>query len=108
MPELKEEHRVWDDFAVISAQIGDGPHVREGSPALNAAKIKVPVLLFHGAMDRNVLIRQSREMADQLAAAGVPHELVTYPDLDHYLDDSAARSDMLRKSDAFLRRAMGM
>jgi acetyl esterase/lipase len=108
LPELKEEHRVWDDFAVISAQIGDGPHVREGSPALNAAKIKVPVLLFHGAMDRNVLIRQSREMADQLAAAGVPHELVTYPDLDHYLDDSAARSDMLRKSDAFLRRAMGM
>jgi dipeptidyl aminopeptidase/acylaminoacyl peptidase len=108
LPELKEEHRVWDDFAIISAQIGDGPHVREGSPALNAAKIKVPVLLFHGAMDRNVLIRQSREMADHLAAAGVPHELVTYPDLDHYLEDSAARSDMLRKSDAFLRRAMGM
>jgi dipeptidyl aminopeptidase/acylaminoacyl peptidase len=108
LQELKEEHRDWQDFPIISKQIGDGPHVREGSPALNAAKIKVPVLLFHGAMDRNVLIRQSREMADHLRAAGVQHELVTWPDLDHYLEDSTARTDLLRKSDAFLRRAMGM
>jgi hypothetical protein len=26
----------------------------------------------------------------------------------HYLEDSAARADMLRKSDAFLRRSTGM
>jgi dipeptidyl aminopeptidase/acylaminoacyl peptidase len=108
LAELKEEHRNWSDFLVVSREIGEGPHVREGSPALNAAKIKVPVLLFHGEMDRNVLIRQSKEMADRLAAAGVPHELVTWPDLDHQLEDSAARAEMLRKSDAFLRRAMGM
>ena len=107
LPELKEQHRQWSDFVIVNREIGDGPHVREGSPALNAAKIKVPVLLFHGEMDRNVLIRQSKEMADRLAAAGVPHELVTWPDLDHALDDSAARAEMLRKSDAFLRKAMG-
>jgi acetyl esterase/lipase len=108
LPELKEQHRQWSDFLVVSREIGEGPHVREGSPALNAAKIKVPVLLFHGEMDRNVPIRQSKEMADRLAAAGVPHELVTWPDLDHQLEDSAVRAEMLRKSDAFLRRAMGM
>jgi dipeptidyl aminopeptidase/acylaminoacyl peptidase len=108
LPELKEEHRQWSDFLVVSREIGEGPHVREGSPALNAAKIKVPVLLFHGEMDRNVLIRQSKEMADRLAAAGVPHELVTWPDLDHQLEDSAVRAEMLRKSDAFLRRVLGM
>ncbi len=108
LPELKEEHRQWSDFLVVSREIGEGPHVRDGSPALNAAKIKVPVLMFHGEMDRNVLIRQSKEMADRLAAAGVPHELVTWPDLDHQLDDSAVRAEMLRKSDAFLRRAMGL
>lgn len=108
LAELKEEHRQWSDFLVVSREIGEGPQVREGSPALNAAKIKVPVLLFHGEMDRNVLIRQSKEMADRLAAAGVPHELVTWPNLDHQLEDSAAREEMLRKSDAFLRRAMGI
>jgi acetyl esterase/lipase len=108
LPELKEEHRYWSDFLVLSRYIGEGPHLREGSPALNAAKIKVPVLLFHGELDRNVLIRQSREMNDRLASAGVPHELVTWPDLDHQLDDSAARAEMLRKSDTFLRHAMGL
>jgi acetyl esterase/lipase len=108
LPELKEQHRHWSDFLVVTREIGEGPHVREGSPALNAAKIKVPVLLFHGEMDRNVLIRQSREMNDHLASAGVPHELVTWPDLDHQLDDSAVRAEMLRKSDAFLRKAMGL
>jgi dipeptidyl aminopeptidase/acylaminoacyl peptidase len=108
LPELKEEHRQWSDFLVVSREIGEGAHVREGSPALNAAKIKVPVLLFHGELDRNVLVRQSKEIAERLAAAGVPHELVTWPDLDHQLEDSAARAEMLRKSDAFLRKAMGM
>jgi dipeptidyl aminopeptidase/acylaminoacyl peptidase len=104
---LKEEHRDWSDFNLVSDMIGDGPHVREGSPARNAEKIKVPVLMFHAAFDRNVGIAQSRLMASRLESAGVKHELVTWDDLDHHLDDSAARTEMLRKSDAFLRQAIG-
>jgi dipeptidyl aminopeptidase/acylaminoacyl peptidase len=108
LPALKESRRNWTDYNIVSEFIGDGPHVREGSPALNAAKIKAPVLMFQGELDRNVPILQSREMADRLASAGVPHELVTWPGLDHYLEDSAVRTEMLRKSDAFLRKSMGM
>jgi dipeptidyl aminopeptidase/acylaminoacyl peptidase len=47
-------------------------------------------------------------MAARLKSAGVRHELVTWEDLDHHLEDSTARTEMLRKSDAFLRQAMGM
>jgi len=47
-------------------------------------------------------------MAAGLTAAGVKNELVTWDDLDHQLDDSTARTQMLRQSDAFLRRAFGM
>jgi dipeptidyl aminopeptidase/acylaminoacyl peptidase len=104
---LKEEHRNWSDFYLISEYVGDGPHVREGSPAQNASKIKVPVLLFHGALDRNVSILQSKQMAARLESAGVRHSLVTWDNLDHHLEDSAARTEMLRKSDEFLRQAMG-
>lgn len=103
---LKEEHRTWSDFNEVSAYIGDGPHVREGSPASNADKIKVPVLLFHGALDRNVLVIQSQEMADRLKSAGVPHEFVTFDQLDHQLEDSAVRAQVLQKSDDFLRQTM--
>jgi dipeptidyl aminopeptidase/acylaminoacyl peptidase len=105
---LKEESRYWSDFRITADFIGVGPHVIEGSPAQNASRIKVPVLLFHAENDRNVRIAESRLMDSKLASAGVPHELVTFPKLDHYLEDSAARTLMLRKSDEFMRKAMGL
>jgi acetyl esterase/lipase len=105
---LKEEHRDWSDFAMISTYVGDGPHIREGSPAMNADKIKAPVLMFQGGLDINVNIRQSREMAERLASAGAKGQLIVWDNLDHQLEDSAARTELLRKSDAFLRQAFGM
>ncbi|WP_243395562.1 alpha/beta hydrolase family protein [Sphingomonas oleivorans] len=105
---LKEEWRYWTNFRLMRDYIGSGPHVREGSPAQNASSIRVPVLLFHGALDRNVGIAQSRLMASRLKEAGVPSELVSWDHLDHYLEDSAVRADMLRRSDTFLRSAMKM
>jgi dipeptidyl aminopeptidase/acylaminoacyl peptidase len=105
---LKEESRGWSNYRIVNDFVGSGPHVREGSPAQNAGRIKAPVILFHGALDRNVRIAESRLMASRLKDAGGKVELVTWNDLDHYLDDSAARADMLRQSDAFLRKAMGM
>jgi dipeptidyl aminopeptidase/acylaminoacyl peptidase len=105
---LKKEHWNWSDYNLVSNQVGEGPHVQQGSPALNADKIKVPVLLFHGALDRSVSILESQEMASRLKAIGLRCELVTWNDLDHYLADSSARADMLRRSDAFLREVMGM
>ncbi|TZG27404.1 S9 family peptidase [Sphingomonas montanisoli] len=106
--ELKEENRNWSNFRIVSDYIGTGPHIAEGSPARHADRIKVPVLLFHGEKDRNVRIGESRLMDSRLASAGVPHEFVAYPKLDHYLEDSAVREQMLRKSDTFIRSAMGM
>lgn len=103
---LKEERRDWSDFYLVSNFIGDGPHVRDGSPARNAAKIKVPVLLFHGTQDLNVAYGQSVLMDKALATAGVRHEFVTFENLDHQLDDSAARTELLRRSDAFLHEAL--
>ncbi len=103
---LKEEWRNWTSFAEVRDYVGSGPHVREGSPADNAESIRVPVLLFHGDLDRNVGVGQSRRMESRLRGAGGRVELVTYPGLDHQLDDSAARADMLRRSDAFLRAVL--
>jgi acetyl esterase/lipase len=105
---LVEDHRRMTDFAIISEQIGSGTAVSAGSPAAHADKIKVPVLLFHGAYDGNVSIEQSKRMASRLSAAGVKNELVTWDKLDHQLDDAAAREKMLRKSDEWLRQAFAM
>jgi dipeptidyl aminopeptidase/acylaminoacyl peptidase len=106
--DLVEEWRHFTNHVLMENFVGDSATLHAGSPAENADKIKVPVLLFHGALDRNVAIGESRRMDDSLQRAGVKHELVTWEDLDHRLDDSGARADMLRKSDAFLRQALGM
>ena len=60
------------------------------------------VLMFHGALDRNVKVAQSRLMESRLKAAGKPVTLVVQDKLDHYLDDSVVRRDMLLQSASFL------
>jgi dipeptidyl aminopeptidase/acylaminoacyl peptidase len=105
---LKEQNRHWSNFNVMSDFIGSGPHMHEGSPIEQAARIKAPVLLFHGALDANVGILQSKSMAARLRSVGGSCELVTWDNLDHYLEDSDARAQMLHQSDEFLRKALGM
>ncbi len=103
---LREEARGFTNFKIVDAYIGRGPHVKEGSPAQNAALIKAPVLMFHGDQDVNVNVTESRLMQSRLKAAGGKVDLVVYPGLDHQLDDSQARAQMLDKADAFLRETL--
>ena len=105
---LRQEHLNWTDFHLVDHFIGNGPHVHEGSPAQNAASITAPVLLFHGDKDVNVGIGESRLMASKLKSAGKSVELVEFKQLDHQLDDPEARTTLLMRSDAFIRRALGL
>ncbi|WP_332306559.1 alpha/beta hydrolase family protein [Sphingomonas sp. PAMC 26605] len=102
----RQERHDYTDFAEEDARIGKGPHVREGSPAQNAARITAPVLLFHGDRDQNVGVGESRLMASRLRAAGKQVDYVEFHGLDHQLDDSDARPQLLDKADAFLRTAL--
>jgi dipeptidyl aminopeptidase/acylaminoacyl peptidase len=103
LPAHAEEWRNWSSHRLEVERIGTGSEPREGSPAQHADAFLAPVLLFHGDRDRNVNIRQSQLMEGRLKGAGKTVELVVYPKLDHQLDDSDARADMLRKADAFLK-----
>ena len=58
--------------------------------------------MFHGTLDQNVAIAQSRTMKRALEGAKKRVELVEYPDLGHALEASEARTEMLRKISAFL------
>jgi dienelactone hydrolase len=90
------------DYAISGAE------AKAASPAEHADRIKAPVLLFHGTLDRNVSVHESEHMARSLKSAGVPYELVIFEKLDHQLDDSAVRAQMLAKADSFLRQAFGL
>jgi len=46
---LKEEWSGWSNYRITRDFIGSGPHIEQGSPARQAARIKAPVLMFHGS-----------------------------------------------------------
>ncbi|MGH6632502.1 MAG: alpha/beta hydrolase family protein, partial [Sphingopyxis sp.] len=102
LAKMKQEAEKYTSGALVRDFIGSGPHVREGSPAKNAAAIKAPVLMFHGTLDQNVDIEQSRLMKRAIEDAGKTAELIEYPGLAHSLNDSDVRSDMLNRVAAFL------
>lgn len=108
LEQLRAEAAEFTSGKLVSQFIGTGPHVREGSPAQNAAKIKAPVLMFHGDKDQNVNVAESRLMNSKLKAAGKSVEYVEFPGLDHQLPSSPARTRLLSQSDAFLRKALGL
>lgn len=102
---VKNDARDYTNYDNTVEMIGKGPHLEEGSPVRNAAKIVVPVLLFHGTRDANVEVEHSEKMDKALRAAGRSSELVTFEGLEHSLDDSNVRAHMLDRIAAFLKGA---
>lgn len=105
---LRGEQRGFTNMRVAQDYIGDGPHLKEGSPAKHASAFKAPVLMFHGDKDINVSVNEARKMDSELRGAGKSSELIVFKKLDHQLNDSAVRAQMLGRSEAFLRKALKM
>lgn len=104
---LKKESEGYTNARLVQDFVGSGPHVAEGSPLRQVAKIQAPVLMFHGDMDINVGIAHSEKMESALRGAGRKVELIRYKGLDHQLDDSKARADMLNRIGIALEAAIG-
>ena len=104
---LKKESEGYTNSQIMADFVGSGPHIVDGSPLRHAAAIKVPVLLVHGDMDQNVHVEESEKMNAALQAAGTPVEFIHFKSLDHQLEDSAARKEMLTKIGQLLDRTIG-
>lgn len=100
---MKQDSKHFVDSKIVSQFVGSGDHITAGSPLRNADKIKVPVLLVHGDLDANVSNVHSEKMAAALPQA----EFIRFKGLDHYLDDSNARVEMLTKIGQLLDRTIG-
>ena len=105
---LKDQAQGFTNSRLVATFVGDGDVVAGGSPSRHADRFKAPVLMFHGDQDGNVRIFQSREMDEALRRAGKASELVTFKGLDHQLNDSSARSQMLSRSYEFLKANLHM
>jgi dipeptidyl aminopeptidase/acylaminoacyl peptidase len=107
LQQAKDDFRDYTSARVNADYIGSGPHIAEGSPLRHVEAIIAPVLLFHGDRDLNVPAIHSRRMNDALRRAGRSSELVMFEGLEHDLDDSTIRTQMLQRIGAFLSSHLG-
>ena len=61
-------------------------------------------MLIHGKDDTVVPFQQSSMMADALARAGKPYEMVVLKGEDHYLSHAETRKQMLEAAMTFIRK----
>ena len=87
--------------------IGKDDNLKSGSPLHHASAIKAPVLLVHGDLDANVRVAHSQRMEAALRKAGTPVEFLHYKQLEHQLDDSDVRTEMLAHIGAMLDKTIG-
>ena len=106
--DLASYKEAWSDYTA-GKRIADATAgvSTEASPARRANAIQAPVLLFHGVLDLNERVTQSRIMRDALQKSGKSVELVEFEGLDRDLEDSGARSTMLLKMGQLLDRTIG-
>jgi dipeptidyl aminopeptidase/acylaminoacyl peptidase len=78
------------------------------SPAFNVDRIKVPLMLVHGAKDPRVPISQYNLLVDRLEAAGKPPEVKIVEDKEgHGFYDYQNQVDLYTAMEAFLAKHIG-
>ena len=80
------------------------PDLKSVSPINYASAFSTPILLMHGKMDRRVPVKQSREMAEKLKAAGKTYRYVEQPKGDHFFSRQEDRLQFLQEMEAFLKQ----
>jgi dipeptidyl aminopeptidase/acylaminoacyl peptidase len=80
---------------------------QEHSPALNADRIKTPLLVAQGAKDPRVNINESNQIVDALKKRGIPVEYIVKPDEGHGFHNEENRFDFYGAMEKFLSEHLG-
>ena len=83
-------HQPWHPLVPYALQMVTGtdpqsnPSIYQSSSPVNfVTPQSPPTIIFHGALDNIVDVSQSRLLKQKLEKAGVPHELIVYPNERH-------------------------
>lgn len=104
LPELATR---WYNFLLGElsvARIQSGKSRRENSPLDQVEKIRLPLLIVHGDVDRSVMIEQSRDLVAALEKAGKPYRYIEQTNGDHFLSLQSHRIEFFRAMDEFLQK----
>jgi dipeptidyl aminopeptidase/acylaminoacyl peptidase len=107
LKQLRRDSEGFRNEKLKEEEIGKGDQLVDGSPINRASDIHAPVLLVHGTLDGNVAYDHSKRMLARLQHVGAKADLLTFAGLDHQLDDSDARTQMLTRIGELLDQTIG-
>ena len=90
----------WDEM--VGNPEKDAQMLRENSPALNAERIKTPLLVVQGANDPRVNINESNQMVNALRKRGVHVDYMVKDNEGHGFHNEENRFDFYRTMEKFL------
>ncbi len=100
--DASEEWRRWGLPNLVGDPKADAARFDEVTPVLQAAKIKAPLLLAFGELDRRVPYEHGKGIRAALEAAGKPPQFVSYPLEGHNWMLDATKLDFATRLERFL------
>ena len=88
--------------ALIGDPVTDAAMLTDIAPVTHAARIRAPLLLAHGQLDRRVPVEHAEKLRNAMAAAGHAPDWVLYPDEGHGWLKPANRFDFAQRMERFL------
>ncbi len=102
--DLPEEYKKFGLPALLGDPVKDAQALKDIAPVEQAARIKVPVLLAYGTLDRRVPIDHGNRMRAAMRAAGQEPEWIAYEGEGHGWQRLENRVDFAKRLEAFLAR----
>jgi len=104
--DLAEDDGRFSQREAMRKQLGDANDDKQRllatSPRFLADKIKAPVVIVHGTLDRQADYRHSLWMAEALKARGKAHKFISLEGGDHQLSHQPHRIQLFKELEAFL------
>ncbi|MEV6595685.1 S9 family peptidase [Actinoplanes sp. NPDC051346] len=105
-----EHTEPWIAAAAVSKYgdpVRDAELLRDLSPITRIDRLRAPLLVVHGENDSNVPVIEAEQVVEALAARGVEHRYLLFPDEGHELLHRSSRAEYLRETVGWLTRHLG-
>ena len=102
--DVSEEARQYSLPAMLADAKADAEMLKAISPVQQAARIRAPVLLAFGELDRRVPLVHGKDMREALIQAGREPEWIVYPEEGHGWRKLENQHDFARRLEAFFAR----
>ena len=84
--------------------VTDAELLRDLSPITRIDQLTTPLMIVHGENDTNVPVIEAEQVVAALAASGVEHKYLLFPDEGHELLHRSSRAEYLRETVDWLTR----